>query len=440
MSKEKNIKIMKTINEFNQNLHSQDILPNKSDSNINSFKSENINIDDLIISNSIRNKNKSKKLKCINNNNCTSMNNNNLNNLIYLQIEKTNIFNENEINNHNHHEGHENYKINKKKYYKNDNNNDKNIINSLANNNYFENHRTPFTNLIKGSNNIPKDMGPLLPLFKQKNIKDNFIKGNFNKLQNVYATGPDNTAYNSNFSTTVISNSNFYINIDNSLSYASSCNSNLSNRANNNLNNNNIKINDFNSSNFDNNLKDKNTEDLMVTDCNNKNAEILSRNNYINNNSTILNSNLNKKTNIQSPLKIKNKLIIVNNKSESERKKKFENIKKLIINSKTINTIKRKKRIFECTEEYGSKINQAQKKNKIKRRFRKSSDQLKFLSETFKINNKNWSKELITQVSLKSGLSENKVYKWFWDQKNKEILEIKPGCIFHVRNLQKGSE
>jgi len=430
---------MKTINQYNQNLHSQDILKNKSDSSINSFTSANINIDDLIISNSIRNKNKSNKLKCINNNNCTSMNNNNFNNLIYLQIEKTDIFNENDINNkNNHNEIQENYKINKKNYYKNDNNNDENIINSLANNNHFENHRH-FTNLIKSSNNIPKNMGPLLPLFKQKNIKDNFTKGNFNKLQKIYATGTDNTACNSNFSTTVISNSNFYINIDNSLSYASSCNSNLSNKANNN-NNNNIKINDFNSSNIDNNLNENNTRDLIVTDCNNKNAEILSSNNYIYNNSTTLNSYLNKKTNIQSPVKIKNKLIIVNNKSESERKKKFENIKKIIINSKTINTIKRKKRIFESTEEKGSKINQAKKNKKIRKRFSKSSYQLKFLSETFKINNKNWSKELITQVSLKSGLCENKVYKWFWDQKNKEILEIKPGCIFHVRNLQKGSE
>ena len=59
---------------------------------------------------------------------------------------------------------------------------------------------------------------------------------------------------------------------------------------------------------------------------------------------------------------------------------------------------------------------------------------MEFLIEAYK-NNKNWSKEVITETSLKSGLEENKVYKWFWDQKNKEILEKKQNCIFQVQNL-----
>ena len=80
--------------------------------------------------------------------------------------------------------------------------------------------------------------------------------------------------------------------------------------------------------------------------------------------------------------------------------------------------IKKSKKIFECS---GSTA--ATNSNKIiykKRRFRKNNDQLSLLKKFYE-ENKTWSKSQIKEISLKIGLKENKVYKWLWDQRNKEI-------------------
>jgi len=55
----------------------------------------------------------------------------------------------------------------------------------------------------------------------------------------------------------------------------------------------------------------------------------------------------------------------------------------------------------------------------IRKRKRKSSDQLKTLMREFD-RNPNWSKETLLEVSRKTGLSEAQVYKWGWDQKRKK--------------------
>ena len=80
--------------------------------------------------------------------------------------------------------------------------------------------------------------------------------------------------------------------------------------------------------------------------------------------------------------------------------------------------VKKSKKIFECS---GSTA--ATNSNKIiykKRRFRKNNDQLALLKKFYE-ENKSWSKSQIKEISQKIGLKENKVYKWLWDQRNKEI-------------------
>ena len=59
-----------------------------------------------------------------------------------------------------------------------------------------------------------------------------------------------------------------------------------------------------------------------------------------------------------------------------------------------------------------------------KRRIRKNNSQLQALNNFYK-GNKKWTKSLITQISQETGLKENKVYKWLWDQKNKDLKNAK---------------
>ena len=79
--------------------------------------------------------------------------------------------------------------------------------------------------------------------------------------------------------------------------------------------------------------------------------------------------------------------------------------------------IKKSKKIFECS---GSTSNSSNKIIYKKRRFRKNNDQLSLLKKFYE-ENKTWSKSQIKEISQKISLKENKVYKWLWDQKNKEI-------------------
>ena len=81
--------------------------------------------------------------------------------------------------------------------------------------------------------------------------------------------------------------------------------------------------------------------------------------------------------------------------------------------------IKKSKKIFECSGSTAA----SNYSNKIiykKRRFRKNNDQLSLLKQFYE-ENKTWSKSQIKELSQKLSLKENKVYKWLWDQRNKEI-------------------
>jgi len=152
----------------------------------------------------------------------------------------------------------------------------------------------------------------------------------------------------------------------------------------------------------------------------------------INNNNNIINNiypTYNKITNVQ---------IIQDNESskvnENSQEKKKENIsnnsikkekdikitkKEENINNNNIN----KKIIFECSETKGININ-INKNLLKKKRLRKNNEQLVLLTKFYE-ENKNWSKEKIKEISEVVGLKENKIYKWLWDQKNKEFKATK---------------
>ena len=93
--------------------------------------------------------------------------------------------------------------------------------------------------------------------------------------------------------------------------------------------------------------------------------------------------------------------------------------------------IKRKK-IFECLD--STNITDISTSRKKKKRFRKNSEQLKYLLLFYK-KNKNWNKKEIKKLSEEIGLTENKVYKWLWDQRNKELKNAK----FIIANNTKNS-
>lgn len=59
-----------------------------------------------------------------------------------------------------------------------------------------------------------------------------------------------------------------------------------------------------------------------------------------------------------------------------------------------------------------------------KRRIRKNKSQINQLNMFYK-ENKIWTKGAIQKISEETGLKENKVYKWLWDQKNKDLKNAK---------------
>lgn len=63
------------------------------------------------------------------------------------------------------------------------------------------------------------------------------------------------------------------------------------------------------------------------------------------------------------------------------------------------------------------------KRKRQPNRIRKSEDQIQELIVEFKINPE-WTKERVTELSEKTGLSESQVYKWNWDQRKKFTSEL----------------
>jgi len=75
-------------------------------------------------------------------------------------------------------------------------------------------------------------------------------------------------------------------------------------------------------------------------------------------------------------------------------------------------------RLTRTGDKIGSKIED----RIIRRRKRKSIEQLKMLVNEYK-KNPNWNKNTMSEVAKRTGLSEAQVYKWSWDQKKKKFEE-----------------
>ena len=64
------------------------------------------------------------------------------------------------------------------------------------------------------------------------------------------------------------------------------------------------------------------------------------------------------------------------------------------------------------------------RKFEFKKRSRKSGEQIKQLNEIYKTCTE-WNKTKISEIAISTGLSENQVYKWIWDQKRKNMKGLK---------------
>lgn len=153
---------------------------------------------------------------------------------------------------------------------------------------------------------------------------------------------------------------------------------------------------------------------------NNCNININNEHNMISNGNSNNNNNMN---NINNNINFYNNQNYIHNKNN---KTKFTNssgkeVKNIHSNSFVFSSpkeVKKPKKIFECSG--STNISDASKSSCKKRRFRKNNEQLLILTKFFN-ENKNWSKKQLKEISKNTGLMENKVYKWLWDQRNKEF-------------------
>jgi len=176
--------------------------------------------------------------------------------------------------------------------------------------------------------------------------------------------------------------------------------------------------NNLNNNNFTNNIYYPNSGNNFSIIPNNNNTNLInSSNNIINNQPLDDWENDNNKEN-----KNPNNINIINKDQNNNTtnnnfisKEKAEEMFDSPINKKP-------KKIFECS---GSSITtNSSKSSARKRRFRKNNEQLFLLSQFFN-EHKHWSKNQIKEISIRTGLKENKVYKWLWDQRNKEYKTTK---------------
>ena len=203
---------------------------------------------------------------------------------------------------------------------------------------------------------------------------------------------------------------------------------------NNMLDNNNIyyynNMNNINNINGNNTINPNINHNLIknITNFNNMDIDVgvNKENKNNNNNKNLINNEIINQNNDNKNTVNNNNIIITN--SHAIKNDKINNDKGEEIFSSPIN--KKPKKIFECS---GSTLGtNSSKSSTRKRRFRKNNDQLVMLSQFFN-EHKHWSKNQIKEISQKTGLKENKVYKWLWDQRNKEYKATK--FIINKNNL-----
>ena len=170
-------------------------------------------------------------------------------------------------------------------------------------------------------------------------------------------------------------------------------------------------MNNINNNNFTNNIYYPNTgNNFSIIPNNNTNMNL--NNNHISSINKIPFDDWENEKENKNPNNLNNK---VQNNNNVISKEKAEEMFDSPINKKP-------KKIFECS---GSSITtNSSKSSSRKRRFRKNNEQLFLLSQFFN-EHKHWSKNQIKEISIRTGLKENKVYKWLWDQRNKEFKATK---------------
>jgi hypothetical protein len=154
----------------------------------------------------------------------------------------------------------------------------------------------------------------------------------------------------------------------------------------------------------------------ILSDNENNKSNLSTDKNKYNINKNIVNLE-NKKENIQN---INNICKKDSDSSTKEEKKSINNNISIIINGNNNDNLNKKQKVlFECSESNTPNTTMISKNFMKKKRLRKNNEQLGLLSK-FYLENKNWSKKQIKEMSENIGLKENKIYKWLWDQKNKE--------------------
>ena len=205
----------------------------------------------------------------------------------------------------------------------------------------------------------------------------------------------------------------------------------------------------FNSSSHNSLSKDKNKKKERKSDerssyklspkfyyMNNKSINSMNSNSFSSEYIKIQNSNINQDELIHknlsllfSDIKDENSMISNNENDKNFFMKsmsyKYEDNEKILTNNNnnSINSYKNNssKKIFECSNSTSFFSPMSYHK---KRRIRKNNEQL-FLLRKFYTEHKYWSKNQIKEISHLTGIKENKVYKWLWDQRNKEIKNTK---------------
>lgn len=134
------------------------------------------------------------------------------------------------------------------------------------------------------------------------------------------------------------------------------------------------------------------------------------------------NKNGNNKENINSNIMQSNNLNTNNSPNDNANNNSDCKISSSLSGSP--NELKKQKVLFDVS---GSTSAISDNNNKYigkKRRFRKNNEQLAILTNFYNTHS-NWSKKQMKDICNITGLGENKVYKWLWDQRNKGIRNTK---------------
>ena len=266
-----------------------------------------------------------------------------------------------------------------------------------------------------------------LPVNK-KSIEESYKLTPISQLK--YSNSSNNSSSNSNNNN--MNNINKAISGNNNINFPQNNNANNNNVINNNNKNNYNNCNYFNgynNGNINNNIN-KNTNDIAKKNLNElfnnaKNDNSLydkEKMKFINNINNFNNCNIINNINHYTNNNTNNNYI--NERKRFNRNCNLQISRQFIFSSPLCST--KPKKIFECS---GSTLaSMSSNKNTINnnknRRFRKNNDQINLLKK-FYDEHKHWSKNQIKEISQKIGLKENKVYKWLWDQRNKELKATK---------------